>query len=84
MLIEKKRECKLGKCLNKLCFCVDYRKLKQITKCEAFLLPYISDLLSTLDLHSAYWQILGHGLHGFFAANHVWEKGHIGDYGSLR
>ena len=51
---------------DKWWFCVDYRKLNQITKCEAFLLPYISDLLdslkdaklfSTLDLHSAYWQI---------------------------
>lgn len=51
---------------GQLRFCVDYRKLNQISKCEAFPLPNISDLLdsltdaklfSTLDLHSAYWQI---------------------------
>ena len=51
---------------GQLRFCVDYRKLNQISKCEAFPLPNISDLLdslqdakmfSTLDLHRAYWQI---------------------------
>ena len=51
---------------GKLRFCVGYHKLNQTSKCEAFLLPNISDLLdsltdaklfSTLDLHSAYWQI---------------------------
>lgn len=48
---------------GKLRFCVDYRKLNQISKCEAFPLPNISVLLdsltdaklfSTLDLRSAY------------------------------
>ena len=51
---------------GQLRFCVDYRKLNQISKCEAFPLSNISDLLdsltdaklfSTLDLHSAYWKI---------------------------
>lgn len=47
-------------------FCVDYRKLNQVTKKDAFPLPRIEDSLarltqsawySTLDLASGYWQV---------------------------
>ena len=50
-------------------FCVDYRKLNQLTKADTFPLPKIDDLLdqlgkskyfSTLDLKSGYWQIKVH------------------------
>ena len=47
-------------------FCVDYRKLNQVTKKDAYPLPYISSILdrlrdarylSSLDIKSAYWQV---------------------------
>ena len=50
-------------------FCVDYRKLNELTKADTFPLPRIDDLLdqlgkskyfSTLDLKSGYWQIKVH------------------------
>lgn len=46
-------------------FCVDYRKLKDLTKTDAIPLPHTDDsldsllsaqLFTTLDLHSSYWQ----------------------------
>ena len=48
-------------------FCVDYRKLNEVTTKDTFPLPQIDDLLdqladsryfSTLDLAAGYWQIL--------------------------
>lgn len=48
-------------------FCVDYRKLNAVTEKDAYPLPYISTILdslrnakflSSLDIKSAYWQIL--------------------------
>ena len=50
-------------------FCVDYRKLNQITKLDEFPLPRIDDTLglltgsryfSTIDLASGYWQVAMH------------------------
>ena len=47
-------------------FCVDYRKLNQVTKKDAYPIPYVSSILdrlrgakylSSLDIKSAYWQI---------------------------
>jgi hypothetical protein len=52
-----------------LCFCVDYRKLNDVTRKDCFPLPRIDDTLDTLagakwfptlDLKSGYWQV---GLH---------------------
>lgn len=52
-------------------FCVDYRKLNQVTKKDAFPLPRIEDSLasltrsvwySTLDLASGYWQVQVEGV----------------------
>lgn len=47
-------------------FCVDYRKLNQVTKRDAYPLPYVTNILdrlrdarvlSTIDIKSAYWQV---------------------------
>lgn len=48
-------------------FCVDYRKLNSVTEKDAYPLPYISTILdhlqgatylSSLDIRSAYWQVM--------------------------
>ena len=47
-------------------FCVDYRKLNNVTKADTFPLPRMDDIsggckfFSTLDLKSGYWQIRVH------------------------
>lgn len=50
-------------------FCIDYRKLNNITKKDAYPLPRIDEMLdtlagskwfSTLDLASGYWQVQMH------------------------
>ena len=55
-----------GSGTNSWRFCVDYRKLKDVTDKYAYLLPIIDDGLgalrgrdyfSTLDLTSGYWQV---------------------------
>ena len=49
-----------------VCFCVDYRKLNQVTKFDAYPMPRIEELIdtigpvgviTTLDLAKGYWQI---------------------------
>ena len=58
MLVRKKEE--------SYRFCVDYRKLNQVTKQDSHPLPRVDDLLdafnryklfSALDLRSGYWQV---------------------------
>ena len=50
-------------------FCVDYRKLNKVTKKDAYPLPYMTQILdrlrnahylSSIDIKSAYWQIMIH------------------------
>ena len=47
-------------------FCIDYQRLNQVTKVDAYLLPHIEDSLNnlggarffcSLDLASGYWQV---------------------------
>ena len=51
---------------GRACFCVDYRKLNQVAKFDAYHMPRIEELLdtiglvgviTTLDLVKGYWQI---------------------------
>ena len=51
---------------NTLCFCVDYRKVNELTKKDAYPLPRVDDTsetlsglrwFSTLDVLSGYWQV---------------------------
>ena len=39
-------------------FCVDFRKLNQVTKKNSYPPPVIDDILTSLDLKSGYWQVL--------------------------
>ena len=68
------------------CFCVDYRKLNQVTRKDSYPLPRIDDTLeglagakwfSSLDLKSGYWQV---GMHpddrektAFTAGRGLWQ-----------
>ena len=49
-----------------ICFCVDYRKINQVAKFDAYPMPRVEDVLeevgpakyiSTLDLVRGYWQV---------------------------
>lgn len=43
---------------SKVRFCVDYRRLNQITRKDAYLIPWIDEtIFSTFDLASGYWQV---------------------------
>ena len=67
-------------------FCVDYRKLNDVTMKDSFPLPRIDDILdqlagntwfSTLDLKSGYWQVKIHPEDrektAFFIGNGLWQ-----------
>ena len=67
-------------------FCVDYRKLKELTKKDLYPLPWVDKTLdalsgsswfSTLDLKRGYWQVeveeQGHEKTAFTAGNGLWQ-----------